>query len=161
MKAYSDTDFAACPLTRRSTTGTLIMYNDAPIALQSKRQSHVCPSTHTAEYVAAFRSAMHLTTLRNFLYELSHAPTELTPLYIDNTASIATATAQFPTPHARHIDVKYHWIREQISQGIIIKPILISSNLNPADVFTKSLEPAQFTSKLPLLRLTAPATRGD
>ena len=68
------------------------MYNNAPIAWQSKRQSYASPSTHVAEYVAAFHTAMHLTTIRNFLAEISHAPDGPTQLYLDNTAAIATAS---------------------------------------------------------------------
>ena len=158
--AYSDSDHAACPTTRRSTTGSLIFYNGAPVSWQSKRQRTVSPSTHAAEYVATFHTTQLLRTVANFLTEIQHLPRTPIPLYIDNAAAIATAKASYPTPNARHIDVKYHWLKEQVHNGLI-EPIHISSNANPADVLTKTLKPAQFKLKLPLLRLSASTARGD
>jgi hypothetical protein len=41
----------------------------------------------------------------------------------------------------KHIDVKYHMIRDWISKGIC-ELFYVQSNSNIADIFTKSLAPA-------------------
>ena len=160
ISAYSDSDHAACPSTRRSTTGSIIFYNNAPISWQSKRQRSVSPSTFAAEYVASFHTTELLRTVSNFFTDLNHPIPTPIPLYIDNAAAITTAKAKFPTPKSRHIDVKYHWLREQVHNNFIL-PTHIPTTSNPADLLTKALKPAQYTSKHPLLRLTTPTVRGD
>ena len=57
-------------------------------------------------------------------------------LHVDNLGSIALA--QNPVNHQRskHIDIKYHFIRNEISEGIV-KLHYIPSNNNLADIFTK------------------------
>ena len=160
LTAYSDADHAACPTTRRSTTGSLILYNNSPIAWQSKRQDHVAPSTHHAEYVASFHTSQLALTLSNFLSETGHPTVSPVTIYIDNAAAITTTKATFPTPKSRHIDIKYHWLREQFTNKLIA-PTHIPSNSNPADILTKALKPAQFINKIGLLRLTSPTPCGD
>jgi len=160
LQAYSDSDFAACPDTRRSTSGSIIFYNSAPISWQSRRQRNVVTSTHAAEYIAAFQTTLLLKSISNFLTELGHAQTDPIPLYMDNAAAISTAKAKYPTPTSRHIDVKFHWLREQVKQKFIL-PTHIPSAQNPADLLTKALKPAQFTAKVQLLRLNPLTARGD
>jgi len=160
LSAYSDSDFAACPSTRRSTTGSVIFYNGSPVAWQSKRQRHVSSSTFAAEYTAAFHTTQLIQTIVGFLASLPGHDNTPVDLFIDNTAAITSATAKHPTPRSRHVDVKYHWLREQVQNGLI-SPTHISTTQNPADLLTKSLKPAQFTHKLPLLRLAAHTVRGD
>ena len=53
LVAYTDSNFAACPDTRRSTSGTLFMFNGGPIAWKSHLQKSVAQSTCEAEYYAA------------------------------------------------------------------------------------------------------------
>ena len=50
---YSDADYAGCLTTRRSTTGSVFMYHNGPIAWCSRRQACTAQSTTEAEYVAA------------------------------------------------------------------------------------------------------------
>ena len=158
--AYSDSDFAACTNTRRSTTGTIIMYNGSPVAWQSKRQRFVSPSTWAAEFVAAYHTSLHINCLRNLLSDLQHPEQSPTLLYMDNAGAIITAKTDHPTPKSKHIDVKYYYLKEQVAR----KRINIQhtpSNTNAADILTKALKPAQFRTKLSLLRLSQPTSRSD
>ena len=153
LTAYSDSDFAACTNTRRSTSGTVIMYNKSPIAWQSKRQRFVAPSTWAAEYVAGYHTAQHVNCIRNLLSDLQHPEATPTVLYMDNAGAVTTANTPHPTPKSKHIDVKYHYLKEQIAQGKIIVTH-IPSNKNAADVLTKALKPAQFRQQVQLLSLS-------
>ena len=65
------------------------------------------------------------------------------PLLIDNTGSIAVSSGEKVTRNARHIDIRYHHIRDLIQKGLI-KVTHVSSNQMAADGFTKALPEPKF-----------------
>ena len=91
-----------------------------------------------AEYVAAAEAAKELVWLRRFLLEVREDVPGPTTLFIDNRA--ADLLARNPVNHSatKHIDVRYHFIRDCIADGSI-NLSLIGSNDMAADIMTKSL----------------------
>ncbi|KAH7639093.1 retrovirus-related pol polyprotein from transposon tnt 1-94 [Dermatophagoides farinae] len=64
-------------------------------------------------------------------------------LFIDNQSTIATIIAEFVSPRLRHIDLKYHLIRQMVNDGELnIK--WIDSSHQIADILTKSLSHKSF-----------------
>jgi hypothetical protein len=57
MHAYSDSDWATCPVTRRSISGTVVFMCGAPVSWMSRRQQIVATSSIEAEYIAAYYAA--------------------------------------------------------------------------------------------------------
>jgi len=78
LQIYSDADFANDLETRRSTTGTLMLVNEAPIDWQSRRQALIAQSTEEAEYIAVASTLQHgayvIRMLQPLLPELAHNP---------------------------------------------------------------------------------------
>ena len=64
-------------------------------------------------------------------------------MLIDNTGSIAVSSGKKVTRNARHIDIRYHHIRDLIQKGLI-KVTHVSSNQIAADGFTKALPEPKF-----------------
>ena len=143
VTAYTDADFAEDPMTRKSTTGWVVMLCGAAISWRSKRQSTVARSTMEAEYVAAASIVDELIAVRRLLSELGCPQPGPTIVRIDNTASIAVAKEGGKEERRKHIDVKHHCIVEAIDNQVINLKWIPSAD-NIADLFTKPLPDARY-----------------
>ena len=59
-------------------------------------------------------------------------------LNVDNTGAIDLANNWSTTGKTKHIDVRFHYLRELVDQGMI-KLNFVRSEENVADIFTKNL----------------------
>jgi hypothetical protein len=67
---YSDSDFAGCIDSRKSTFGYLFMLVGGAISWKSAKQTIIASSTMEAEFVACFEATVHGLWLRNFISRL-------------------------------------------------------------------------------------------
>jgi transposase InsO family protein len=138
LVGYTDSDWANDPDSRRSVTGYLFRMAGGAISWKSKRQPTVALSSTEAEYMAASEAAREAANWRTFLRELGFDMSEPTLILSDNQGSIALA--KNPEHHARskHIDVRHHYVREQVaSQAIRLQ--YINTEEMVADLLTKPL----------------------
>lgn len=151
--AFSDSDYASCPDTRKSTSGIVLMLNNGPVIWSSRKQSIVATSTTDAEYVAMCETAKEVIWTRQLLEDLGINQKNATILHCDNVA--AKLLIKNPVYHKRtkHIDVKFHYTREQVKNGLIEVQHIESSN-QLADIFTKNLPRDKFKFNCSLLNLT-------
>jgi len=138
LSAYTDSDYAGDVASRKSTSGYVTFVGDCAVTWSARKQRIVATSTAEAEYIALAHCAREVLFLRQFLKELGY-PQEPTVIREDNQACITIA--ENPAHHARtkHIDVRYHFIRERIELGQI-KLEFVGSKENVADIFTKGLD---------------------
>ena len=141
LNIYADSDFSGDTETRRSTTGFLFTIGNAPISWYSKLQHCVATSTAEAEYYALSECAKHALWYMNVVNELN-IYTKSVDIYIDNKAAIHNSINQSINRRSKHIDIRYHYIRELINDNKI-KLSYIRSNDNVADGFTKYLNGPQ------------------
>lgn len=138
LVAYSDADYARCTDTRRSTSGYVFMLNGAAISWKSQRQKSTALSTAEAEYIALAECAKEALWIQGLLLELSAPKQSAVLIYEDNQAAIKLAAN--PTHHQRtkHIDVRYHFLRDLVTDKRI-QLQYIESKLMLADALTKPL----------------------
>ena len=125
---------ANCETTRRSITGGAFLLNNAAVHCHSKQQATVSLSSTQSEYHALSSAISQGLFLRQLLAEMN-VPQPTTVVHEDNQSTIVMATASALTKKAKHIDVRYHFLREHIE--VILQ--YVSSNDNVADVFTKNV----------------------
>jgi hypothetical protein len=145
LQAYSDSDWAGDKVDRKSTSGYIAMLANGPISWRSKKQSIVALSTAEAEYVSLSSAAQEVVWLRGLLNELGLTQQTPTIIYEDNQSAIAIA--QNPVHHAKtkHIDIKYHHVRQTIADQTITLQYC-PSNKMVADMLTKPIAAGLFVT---------------
>lgn len=135
---YVDADYGGDLDTRRSTSGYIYMMAGGPVSWSSKHQQTVAFSTTEAEYMAMTRGSQQALWMHNFLSEINLKQLLPVQLHVDNTSSITLAQSTKGHAHAKHIDIRHHYICEHIQEGDIeILHIPLSKNI--ADICTKLL----------------------
>ena len=140
---YSDADWAGDIDDRKSTSGYLFQISGGAVTWSSKKQSCVALSTAEAEYIALSSAAQEAVWMRQLTTELGSPPETATIIHEDNQSAISmTKNPQFHGK-SKHIAIKYHFIREQVSDGTIQIQYCPTREM-VADIFTKGLGGEQF-----------------
>ncbi|KAK6118000.1 hypothetical protein DH2020_048255 [Rehmannia glutinosa] len=140
LVGYSDADGSADRDERKSTSGYAFLLGGAVITWCSKKQPCIALSTMEAEYIACTSAVQEAIWLRRFLQSLritAHVD-DAVVVYCDNTSALAYA--KDPKYHGRtkHIDTRYHCIRESVAQGQTVLRYIPTSDM-VADPSTKPL----------------------
>lgn len=137
LSAYCDSDYAGDVDTRRSTSGYACLLGRACVSWRSERQRVVATSTTEAEYIAAAEAVKELVWLERLRQELIHD--NLVPLLLmDNQGAIRLVENQVLHRRTKHIDVRYHFIREKFNEGCFeIRGV--GTKDQAADMLTKGL----------------------
>ena len=109
----------------------------------SKKQPIVTLSTCEAEYVAATSCVCHAIWLRNLLKELNLPQEEPTKIFVNNKSAIALAKNPVFHDRSKHIDTRYHYIRECVTK-MDVQLEYVKTNDQVADIFTKPLKREDF-----------------
>ncbi len=138
LVGYTDVDWANDCLNCCSISGYAFLYAGGAISWASKQQTTVATSSTHVEYIVAAKASKELVWLCRLLCKLHEGMSGSTRLYIDNR--VTNLLAHNPINHAatKHVDVRYHFIRECIANGTIDLK-LIGMNDMVADILTKAL----------------------
>jgi hypothetical protein len=147
IKGYCDADYAGDSSNFKSTSGYVFFLANGPISWKSKLQSIIAQSTTEAEYVAINAATKEAVYIKQLLKELNEFKQEIFPLYTDNNGALLLAKNPIFHERTKHIAVKYHYIRDLISQGII-NLIYVPSRENKFNSFTKALNRIKFNKFL-------------
>ncbi|GKB51137.1 hypothetical protein Tco_0901890 [Tanacetum coccineum] len=137
LTAYADADHAGCQDTRRSTSGSAQFLGDKLVSWSSKKQKCTAISSTKAEYIALSGCCAQILWMRSQLTDYGFQFNKI-PLYCDNKSAIALCCNNVQHSRAKHIDVRYHFIKEQMENGIV-ELYFIQTEYQLADIFTKPL----------------------
>jgi hypothetical protein len=148
LEFYSDSDYAGDPLERRSRSGVLCELNGTAIYWKSKQHHSISLSSCEAEYYAIVDNMKEAIVIRLLAWELQNVasfPGEdkfkgLDPILIkvDNTSAIKTTQNASISDSMKHVQVRYHWIKEKVRTGDL-QLQYVRTEANDADIFTKPL----------------------
>ena len=140
---YSDADWAGDIDDRHSTSGNVFSFACGAVSWLSKKQATVALSTAEAEYVALSTATQEAIWLRRLLADVGEPPEGPTEIYEDNQGAISMA--KNPVGHARtkHIDIRYHFVREGVQDGAIALKYIATDEMI-ADILTKPLPKHRF-----------------
>lgn len=158
LVGYSDSDFASDKDDSRSIGGYVYYLFGSPISWRSQKQSVVATSSTEAEYISLSNAAREQIHLSQLLCDMGLDMSLITPttLYGDNNGSHAlTKNLQFHD-RAKHIRIRYHFIHDLVSDGIIVIPYIPTHDM-VADIFTKSLPRKLFRNHRHSLALHSPS----
>ncbi|XP_014519584.1 uncharacterized protein LOC106776617 [Vigna radiata var. radiata] len=143
ITSYSDVDWYGDKGDRRSTPVYIFFMGGSPISWSSKKEPVVALSSCEAEYIAACEAACQAVWLGYLLEGLKVEWSGRVKLLVDNKSAIDLA--KHPTSHGRskHIKTKFHYIREQVSNGRL-EVVHCRSEDQLADVLTKALKGERF-----------------
>jgi reverse transcriptase-like protein len=163
---YADANWGSCKDSRRSTTGWLIQLGNCWIDWSCHKQATVALSSCEAEYMAVTASTQGAMWMSQLLHEIgfmrwicggaSSPSSTISPvplIYSDNKSAIAMAQNDSLHSRSKHIDIKHHFIREQIEKKFI-QIQWISTHQQVADILTKTLQPRTFIKFRDLLVAT-------
>jgi hypothetical protein len=139
---YSDAD-GNSQEHRHAISGYAFCMGGGAISWSSRKQSLISLSTTESEYVSVTHAAKEALWIRTFLGEiLAHMKAPMT-LYCDNQSAIAVAKNDQYHARTKHIDIRYHFIREVITNGTIELRYCPTQQM-AADIFTKALQVKTF-----------------
>ena len=144
LQGFSDADWAGDTMSRRSTSGYAFLMSGGCISWKSKKQRTVALSSTEAEYMALSEATQEAVWLKTFLIELGEMhENDAVKIYEDNQGSITLAKNPQFYKRTKHIDIRYHFVREKIEDGEVILEYISTTNML-ADLMTKPIPATQF-----------------
>ncbi|CAL1413972.1 unnamed protein product [Linum trigynum] len=153
LRAYSDSDYAGCVDTRRSTTGWCVQFGNSFISWRCKKQDKVSKSSTEAEYRAMSDVTSELTWLRRLLRDMGVETAGPMDLFVDNTSAIRIAENPVLHDRTKHIEVHVHYVRDEVRDGTIALHYIRTED-QVVDMLTKSFSTSRhkfLTDKLMLV----------
>nr|GEX10039.1 retrovirus-related Pol polyprotein from transposon TNT 1-94 [Tanacetum cinerariifolium] len=117
LTAFSDLDHAGCLDLRKSTSGE-------------------------AEYVSLSTCCAQVLWMRTQLTDYGLYFDKI-PMYYDSKAAIAISCNPVQHSRIKHIDIRYHFIKEKVEKGIV-ELFFVRTEYQLADLFTKALPEERF-----------------
>nr|GEY97757.1 retrovirus-related Pol polyprotein from transposon TNT 1-94 [Tanacetum cinerariifolium] len=128
--------------TRRSTSGSAQFLGDKLVSWPSKKQKSTTISSTEAEYIALCGCCAQNLWICSQLTYYGFRFNKI-PMYRDNKSAIALCCNNVQHSRAKHIDVRYHFIKEKV-ENRIVELYFVQTEYQLADIFRKPLPRERF-----------------
>jgi hypothetical protein len=137
LEGISDSEYAGDKDTRISVYGYILYFCGAPIAWKSKAGKSVTMSSTEAEYFATSEIAKEAIFAQQVIESMGLPLEYPITIKVDNVGAIYLANNYSTSQRTKHIDIRTHFVREFIEDGIL-KVMFVKSEDNDADIYTKN-----------------------
>ena len=157
IQVYSDTDWAGCIRTRKSTQGGVVLLGGCCIKSWASTQALISLSSAEAEYYGIVKASSVGLGIQAMLRDMGlDLPIEI---FTDASAAKGIASRR-GLGKTRHIDVHFLWVQERVARGDI-KLTKVWGGENPADLLTKYLNRDKIQKYMQLFNLRYLEGRAD
>jgi hypothetical protein len=143
MEGVSDSEFGADQETRISVFGWNLYFCGALIAWKSKASNSVTLSSTEAEYVALSEITKEVIFVKQVLETMGIGVKLPIVINVDNVGAIYLSNNHSLGQRTKHIDMRRHFVREYVEDGIIKTKFVGTAN-NEADIHTKNTSEETF-----------------
>jgi len=140
---YSDASWTDDSDDRHSTTGVVFSYAKNLITWFSKQQITVALLTAESEYISLFEATKEAIWLRQLLTDIDSPISDATVINVDNQSAAAIANNNKSTKRIKHMDIKYHYVREAVNSKTVATNFC-PSEIMLADLLTKPMPKTRF-----------------
>ena len=146
---YTDSDWAGCRRTRKSSSGGLLMLGSHCIKAWCSTQGALALSSAEAEYYSLVEGVLRARGLQNIGKEIGMDGTgESVKLKVKIDSSAAKAlVSKRGSGKMRHMEVKWLWLQEEVRKGRV-EVGKVRGDSNPADLMTKYLNVREIAERL-------------
>ncbi|GKG29272.1 hypothetical protein Tco_0416637, partial [Tanacetum coccineum] len=130
---------------RKSTSGGIqFLGGDKLVSWSSKKQDFTSMSSAKAEYVSLSACCAQVLWLGTQLIDYDFYFDKI-PMYCDSKAAIVISCNPVQHSRTKHIDVRYHFIKEHVKRGIV-ELFFVGTEYQLADLFTKAVTPPKWVA---------------
>ncbi|GJV71406.1 retrovirus-related pol polyprotein from transposon TNT 1-94 [Tanacetum coccineum] len=115
---------------------------DMGLCWSSKKKKSTAISSTNVEYIALSGCCAQILLMRSQLTDYGLKFNKIL-LYCDNKIAIALCCKNVQHSRSKHIDVRYHFIKEQVENGVV-ELYFVKTEYQFADIFTKALPQERF-----------------
>nr|GEX43537.1 ribonuclease H-like domain, reverse transcriptase, RNA-dependent DNA polymerase [Tanacetum cinerariifolium] len=119
ITGYSDSSYEINTDQGKGTTGIVFYFGESPITWCTQKQPTVTLSSCESKFMAATAAACQALWLKRLLSELTGCEEKRITLKVDNISAIALVRNPVFHGRSKHIDIRYHFIRECVEDGHI------------------------------------------
>ncbi|GJX70448.1 retrovirus-related pol polyprotein from transposon TNT 1-94 [Tanacetum coccineum] len=135
--------------TRRSTSGRAQFLGDKLVSWSSKKQKSTAISSTEAAYITLSGCCSQILWMRSQLTDYGFQFNKI-PLYCDNKSAIVLCCNNVQHSRAKHIDIRYHFIKEKV-ENVIMEQYFVRTEYQLANIFTKPLPRERFNFLIDML----------
>nr|GEV12343.1 retrovirus-related Pol polyprotein from transposon TNT 1-94 [Tanacetum cinerariifolium] len=137
LTAFANADHVGCQDTRRSTSGSMQLLGDRLMSWSLKRQKSVEISSTKVEYIVLSGYCAQVLWMRSQLTDYGPGFNKVS-MYCDNKSVIALCYNNVQNSQLKHVDIRYHFIKEQVENGVV-ELYFVNTEYQLPDIFTKAL----------------------
>ena len=147
--AFSDSDWAGCKRSRKSTSGGVIYWGDALVKHWSSTQKSISLSTQESELYACTKALSESMGVKSLLKDFDFVADIVVSIDAKAVHDLAYRTG---LGRARHVETSWLWIQQMLEQEkFTIRKI--DGDQNPADLLTKPMDQAKIANLMAIAGL--------